>query len=144
MTPTTPSTSRGCSRKPSWVEPLLAVPYLWRGRSRFGADCYGLVRLAYRMRLGIELPRLDDQPERVAIADYMRAELARHWAPVALRDAQELDVVTLDGDAGVGVVLEDHQALTTLAASGPVTFSLRSAAWAKRITGCYRLSTRCG
>ncbi len=40
----------------SWAEKMLGVPYLWGGMSTKGADCSGLVRLAYLMN-GVTLPR---------------------------------------------------------------------------------------
>ena len=138
MTPTTRSRSQGSSRTPSWAEPLLRVPYLWRGRCLYGADCYGLVRLGFRLRAGIELPRLDDQPDRTCVPDFVRDQIALGWRPVALREAKELDVVTLDGDAGVGLVLAERLVLTTTAETGPLTLPLWSAQWAQRVSGCYR------
>jgi len=34
---------------------LVGTPFAWHGRSRAGADCWGLVMLHYREQLGVEL-----------------------------------------------------------------------------------------
>ena len=41
-----------------WVRPYLVVPWLEDGRTREGADCWGLVRLVLAEQAGIDLPEL--------------------------------------------------------------------------------------
>lgn len=40
---------------PAWVDAYVGLEYADRGRERPAVDCYGLVRLVYLERLGIEL-----------------------------------------------------------------------------------------
>jgi cell wall-associated NlpC family hydrolase len=39
-----------------WAVSFVGIPYADLGRSRAGADCWGLARLVYREVLGLELP----------------------------------------------------------------------------------------
>ena len=39
-----------------WVNDFVGIPYEVGGRSFLSIDCYGLVALVYRNKLGIELP----------------------------------------------------------------------------------------
>lgn len=45
---------------PAWVADYLTIPFLNRGRSRLGADCWGLVWIVSREQFGRHLPSLDD------------------------------------------------------------------------------------
>ena len=40
----------------SWINQYIGVPYVHGGADLLGFDCYGLLALVYRERLGVELP----------------------------------------------------------------------------------------
>lgn len=58
---------------------FIGIPYLDRGRSIVGVDCYGLVRLVYRELRGIELPSHVDRyvtaADQAAISSLIAGEL---------------------------------------------------------------------
>lgn len=56
-----------------WSAAFVGMPYADLGRTRDGADCWGLVRLVYAEKLGIELPAFDG---RYATTE-ARGEIAR-------------------------------------------------------------------
>ncbi len=80
----------------SWVEPYLALPFVDRGRSRNGVDCYGLVRLIYQEQRGIELPSYTESYATTAdhqeITALLKQEVATQWREIALTE-----VATWDG-----------------------------------------------
>ncbi len=71
----------------SWSDAYLGLPYADLGRTRAGCDCYGLARLVYADRLGIELPAYlgdyvsaDERAEVAALLD--EAEQTGPWRRV--------------------------------------------------------------
>jgi len=67
----------------AWINDYIGLPYRVNGRDRSGVDCYGLILLVARDRLGVELP--DWQMTTVgdlaevsrALADNVAAEMSR-------------------------------------------------------------------
>lgn len=62
------------------IEKLIGIPFVSKGRSFKGCDCYGLVKLYYKEVLNIELPETlisPDQPRRT-FANYLN-EISKNW-----------------------------------------------------------------
>jgi cell wall-associated NlpC family hydrolase len=89
---------------------FVGIPYLDRGRSLVGVDCYGLLHLVFRELRGIELPshadRYQTAADAAAIAALINDELDP-WDEISPGDEQIFDGVLLR-EAGfvrhVGVV----------------------------------------
>lgn len=79
----------------SWVEQYLAIPFKERGRTREGVDCYGLVRLIYQERRGIELPSYDENYATVTdhkeITALLKGEVASNWGEIPISEATTYD-----------------------------------------------------
>lgn len=77
---------------------FVGLPYLDRGRTRAGVDCYGLLRLVYGEQLGIELPAYSDRymtaADDLAIARLIADELDP-WEELAASEAREGDAVLM-------------------------------------------------
>lgn len=98
---------------PAWSAQYLNLPFLERGRSRQGIDCYGLVRLVYQEQRGIELPTYTESyattQDRDEIAALCRGEVARQWQEIPTKEAQLFDgvIFRIMGQAShFGMVLE--------------------------------------
>ncbi len=82
---------------PAWTEQYLAIPFLEKGRTAHGVDCYGLARLIYQQERGIELPSYTEAYATVQDSKEIRAllrnELASHWHEIDIHDAKEFDGV---------------------------------------------------
>jgi len=80
--------SRAPAAEPWWngyVSP--PIPFLARGRSRAGLDCWGLVCLVYREQFGIELPAFadgeyTDPHERRLVNALLRGNVNAEWHKV--------------------------------------------------------------
>lgn len=62
----------------NWLSRFVGIPFVSEGRGFDGADCYGLVRLVYRERLGIDLPIRSEISafDLASIARQMRSEIS--------------------------------------------------------------------
>lgn len=59
---------------------FIGIPFISKGRSFKGCDCYGLVKLYYKEVLNIEIPETiitADQPRRT-FANYLN-EISKNW-----------------------------------------------------------------
>jgi hypothetical protein len=64
------------------IENFIGVPFLDKGRTFNGCDCYGLVKLYYKEILNIEIPETiitADKPRRI-FANYLK-EISENWKP---------------------------------------------------------------
>lgn len=104
------------------LEAYLGVPYVLGGATRAGADCGGLVVLAYRELRGIELPPYNAElsgmrrPPAGAAREFAEIEAARAWAEVSRAEARAFDVVQLSARADrdhFGIVMDDPRWLLT-------------------------------
>lgn len=64
---------------PRWAETYIGVPFVDKGRSRGGCDCWGLVRMVMLEQRGVELQAYDTVSER----DYANVEGAICGAQVS-------------------------------------------------------------
>lgn len=79
----------------TWANRYLNIPFLPKGRTHMGVDCYGLVRLIYQEQLGIELPSYTEEyatiHDKVEIESAMRGEVGTRWKEIPLVAAKEFD-----------------------------------------------------
>ena len=62
------------------IEKFIGIPFVSKGRTFKGCDCYGLVKLYYKEVLNIELPETvitAEQPRRT-FANYL-SEISKNW-----------------------------------------------------------------
>lgn len=84
---------------PHWSSRFLAIPHAPLGRTREGADCWGLVRMVFRDVAGIDLPAYtgayqDDAEVREIAAIVETERAAGTWVPV-VGTPRELDLVVI-------------------------------------------------
>lgn len=111
--------SRRIRGAPRCVEPFIGIPYQDNGRTRDGADCWGLLRMFYDEILGIELPAysgaLDPaDAERIEVRSLFDAEISSAWIPVEPgreRFGDALEILVLHSTHHCGVVVSAEEKL---------------------------------
>lgn len=78
-----------------WVAQYLNLPFVDKGRTRQGVDCYGLVRLIYQEQLNIELPSYTEHYSTSSdygeIRALMNGEAGSLWHEIAVAEARGYD-----------------------------------------------------
>lgn len=128
---------------------LVGIPYLDKGRDRRGCDCWGLLRLAFAERLGVELPDYGEAyataADRRALAGLIAGEL-EPWAPVASGEVRPFDGVLLRQGRFVrhiGLVVGRGLLLHVEPGRSSAIERLSSGAIAPRLAGFYRFRGTC-
>ncbi|NDW04078.1 C40 family peptidase [Jiella pacifica] len=126
----------------SRFDSLVGLPWLERGRSRDGCDCWGLVLIAFRELLGVDLPSFADSyqttADRLAIADILSG--AREpWIAISPADARPMDVVEMrERPWHVGLVIGRGQMLHMPAQKTALIEPFTTGRHAPRVTGIFR------
>lgn len=127
---------------PRWVADYVGIPYRAFGRDRDGADCWGVVRLVYADRLGVDLPAYDGRgfSGRASVPDVANlvADARGAWREVPEVEAEPLDLVLLrvhGQPVHVGVLVAPGIMLHSLAGHDSAVERLDSLAWARRVIG---------
>ena len=130
------------------LTPFVGVPYIHKGESYEGSDCWGLCKIFYRDCLGIELPRYADMYDPVfdlgncgdAIAE---AVTYKTWVPATEPQFATLLTFRIMGHvAHVGIYLGEGDFLHAFNGTDSCIESLNSVTWANRLHGMYDLETR--
>lgn len=126
-----------------WSARYLGLPHRDLGRSRTGADCWGLLRLVYSAELGVELPSYAgayhsaaEAAEIAALID--GAEDWSDWVPVATEHAPFDAALFRRGPhrSHVGIIVRPGLMLH-MAETGARIEDYRLPRWSGRLTGLY-------
>lgn len=128
----------------SEFDPYVGIPYVDRGRTREGCDCYGLLRLVIRDLCAIELPSFSDRyvttADQAALAGLIAGELAP-WSPVGLGDERPFDGVLLRHGRSlshIGLVVTAGRMLHVSEGGSSCIESYRAPPWSHRLAGIFR------
>lgn len=129
-----------------WSARYVGIPYVDRGRSRAGADCWGLACLAVAGETGIVLPSYDgayqSADERAEIATVVAREAASPvWRKIDPSAAGPFDVVFFRqgrDDSHAGVVTEPGEMLHMVEDDAAKIERYDAGRWSTRLTGVYR------
>src|SRR5690606_27147878 len=118
----------------------VGIPYRAEGRDRAGCDCWGLVVLVYRERLGIELPSHAGYVDPLGpAAGAAIARGRRAWQRVA--EPQPLDAVLLNVNGQphhIGLVIRPGWMLHSTVGRDSCIENYLRPYWRARIEGFYR------
>ena len=118
------------------IADFVGIPYALGGRSRDGADCWGLVRLVYAGLLGISLDDYEYSSLRDAGA---LIEAHRHEWLECTEPLRFAVVVLRNGHAPMhcGIVIDSERMLHTIEGGSSVVQRFTAPDFAPRIVGYY-------
>jgi len=124
---------------------FVGIPYEMAGRTVDGVDCWGLVRLVYIERYGIDLPsyagQYADPPETEERAALVAGEARAFWSEVEW--PMEGDVVLAwltrpDLPVHIGVAVDPERWLHVRPGAAAIIERFDTQFWRPRIAGFYR------
>ncbi len=130
---------------PAWASEYIGIPYKTHGRDRLGCDCWGLLDLVQRERLGTRwrpyegVDWFDGQDPK--LVGQSAADYASGFTPIPSGEEQLGDGILLrmrGHPFHCGLVLARGWMLHTHERADSVIEPYRSMRWEKRITGFYR------
>lgn len=126
----------------------VGIPFVDGGRDRAGCDCWGLVRLVFQEKAGIELPSYGEigAHELMAISrELCRGMIDQTWQRVDREPRHGLDVAVMKrlDKAGavpvhVGVMLDARRLLHVEVETDSVIIPANHPSIASRLIGFYR------
>lgn len=127
-----------------WTNDYIRIPFMERGRSRAGADCWGLSCIIFAEKLGIELPTLtgySDTKDKIKISEIIKSE-SNTWEQFKSGEEKSFDIAVfrmLGQPMHVGVVVEPGVMIHCERGCGVyVTNYYKENQWDKRLEGFYR------
>jgi cell wall-associated NlpC family hydrolase len=126
------------------LSPYVGLPWRSKGRARDGLDCWGLVQLVYKEKLGIKLPSYTDEYMCATDGEAIQAivnNAKAQWreVPAAGEGAYDLALIRVMGHerhiglvvrAGMLLHIEERRTSTIESYHGPML--------ARRVVGFYR------
>ncbi len=126
-----------------WSDAWLGLPYADLGRSRAGADCWGLAWLVYADECGIDLPSYHDAYTDPAEAEEIERALAGRepwsdWRRVEQPRPFDLALFARGSSRShVGIIVQGRLMLH-MPVSGACIVHLDRSRWGQRLAGIYR------
>lgn len=118
----------------------VGIPYRPEGRGRDGCDCWGLVVLVYRERLGIELPSYTGYGDPLGGHAASLIEQGRQqWRPVSTPEPYDAVLIRVHGRPHhIGLVVRSGWMLHAAPGRDSCMENYLRPYWRARIEGFYR------
>jgi cell wall-associated NlpC family hydrolase len=130
------------------TDDYIRIPFEELGRSRQGADCWGLACIIFKEERGIELPSLlgySDTKDKVKISDIIRSE-SMCWELVEKGKESKFDIAVfrmLGQPMHIGIVIRHGLMIHCERGSGVhLTEYYKERQWDKRLEGFFRYADR--
>lgn len=127
-----------------WTDDYIRIPFEEHGRTREGADCWGLACIIYQEMLGIELPALTEYEhtkDKAKIPDIIKTE-SNSWRFIETGQEQAYDIAVfrmMGQPMHVAVVVMPGVMIHCERGSGVyITHYYKQMQWDKRLEGFFR------
>jgi cell wall-associated NlpC family hydrolase len=128
-----------------WSTQYLDLPWLEKGRTRAGIDCWGLVRLVLGEQCGADLPAFDEAylttHERAQIEAAIAGEVVELATRIDLAAAREFDVLELldhGRPTHLGIVVSSRRMLHIPRGGFSEMPRWDNGEWAGKVVGAWR------
>ncbi|NIU01077.1 MAG: hypothetical protein GWN01_09175 [Nitrosopumilaceae archaeon] len=128
-----------------FVTTVLDTPFVEQGRSFDGLDCWGLVYLAYKHILNIELPtyindyEIKDVRGTDRLGCLIRNRMQNSWYLISTPKPMDVALFRIVGrPVHVALLIDKRRALHAESKVGTFIEHLNSPMWSKRLDGIYR------
>ncbi len=134
--------------RPAWVWDYIQIPFEEKGRTRSGADCWGLYKIVKEEKFHVyDLPEYladyDNTTQREVIEKVIERELAANWYPVARPEPGVLiHLRALGRKCHVGIMTDREWFLHCMKGAGTRCTSIYDPYWKDRILGYHEYGTR--
>lgn len=125
------------------LDHYIGIPFVDRGRTMYGADCYGLLELIYKENLNISIPEFSSscRDAKRIFSDYLK-QISEYWV-VVTEEPKEYDVIAMAYDPShprivqhFGLYIGNGTMIHTLQGIGAFTTKLED--FQPYIKGIYR------
>lgn len=122
------------------MDQYVGIPYLAEGRDWRGCDCWGLVVLTYRERLGIELPSHAGYVDPLSVEAAATVAIGKlAWQQVESPQPMDVVLFRVNGQPHhIGLVIRDGWMLHTVAGKDSCIEPYMRPYWSARVEGFYR------
>lgn len=127
-----------------WCNEYISVPFIEHGRDREGCDCWGLARLIYKERLGIDLPIFLDYKntkDGKSISQIYESEY-KHWKNIKLGEEKSYDILVfkiMGLPTHIAIVVDKGLMIHCEKGCGThISEYNREVQWKTRLAGVYR------
>lgn len=129
-----------------WYNKYVGLPFLEKGRTAEGLDCWGLARLVYKEQFEIDLPSFTSEYASVSDAEHLQELIAINkegWEAVDTPKEGDLLLISINGSAShVGIAINETQFLHVRENRDSAIEAINARLWKNRILGAYRYSPK--
>jgi cell wall-associated NlpC family hydrolase len=124
------------------VAAYVGLPYVAKGRSPEGIDCWGLVKLFYERELGLIVPSYVDEyvgpNDRLTVSQAIQQNIGK-WKQTAVIQAGDMLLFSILGlPLHTGVYIGNNDFLHAFMNTDSCIERLNSVTWNRRLIGAYR------
>jgi cell wall-associated NlpC family hydrolase len=127
-----------------WTDDYIDIPFRFNGRTREGCDCWGLVKLIYKEKLGVDLPDYTGTywnglvSSLKEVARLMKKEKDK-WQEISEPELYDVVLLRVGGIVGhIGIILDKSRMIHITEGINSCVENYKSKLWKTRIAGFYR------